>query len=272
RCHIDKAAFFELYNRYYVTDVDDIVKFVKVTHSSKDLSKNANELVRILRCDDLDIYPETEPRPDFSGHDPWAASRIATLPFASAEILTDTPYITMGHYEPVSHNSIHDVEALFWATQYLCLTCDGPGGSRRHELLGDNVGGAPESLERIVFCFFECTTNVLANNRQRLFSDKKALESIIMPQFHPYFDSLKPLMAEWWRLLRMAYTFPPTPAMHRQVIAAIEKTLREIEGTLPSTLHAATEAELARRKGDLARAQEFRLWAQQSLTTGSPAL
>ncbi|KAH9937956.1 hypothetical protein B0H21DRAFT_894112 [Amylocystis lapponica] len=274
-CHIDKVAFSELYNRYYVRDVDEIVKFVKVTHSSKDLPTGTLKSPIILSCDDLDVYHETRAQPDFSEHAPQMAPRTATLPFASYEVLADEHY-NASSIEPVSHNSIHDVEALFWVSQNVCLTRGGPGGSRRRELKLENSGGVPKSLERIVFCFFDSTKDVLANNRRILYKRFNDLESIIMPHFHPYFESLKPLMLEWSRLLRLTYKFPsnpsvPTPTLHCQVIAAIEKTLQEIENTAPSTPHPATVAELKRRKRDLAWVQEFRLKMKQSAVTKSAA-
>ncbi|KAH9945519.1 hypothetical protein B0H21DRAFT_809280 [Amylocystis lapponica] len=274
RFHVEEAAFSELYNRFKGRKPGDLYNHVDEVIRYRDLSRDKNEQVRILRCEDLDIYPETRAQPDFSEHALQKAPRTATVPFASYEVLANLHYDGPNN-KPVIHNSIHDVEALFWVSQNVCLTRDGPGGSRRRELKVENCGGDLSSLEKIVFCFFDSPTDVLANNRRILFTRFDDLESIIMPHFHPYFDSLKPLMLEWSYLLRMAYTYrsytpnAPVPTLYRQIIAAIEKTLQEIESTAPSTPQPATIAELQRRRLHLGRVQEFRRQVKKSAATKS---
>ncbi|KAH9945527.1 hypothetical protein B0H21DRAFT_809283 [Amylocystis lapponica] len=272
RCHIDEAAFFELYNRFKGRKPGALVNYVDEVIHYRDLSRDKNE--QVSSCRMLSSSGCTRAQPDFSEHALQKAPRTATVPFASYEVLANLHYDGPNN-KPVIHNSIHDVEALFWVSQNVCLTRDGPGGSRRRELKVENCGGDLSSLEKIVFCFFDSPTDVVANNRRVLFTSFDDLESIIMPHFHPYFDSLKPLMLEWSYLLRMAYTYrsytpnAPVPTLYRQIIAAIEKTLQEIESTAPSTPQPATIAELQRRRLHLGRVQEFRRQVKKSAATKS---
>ncbi|KAH9912819.1 hypothetical protein B0H21DRAFT_773490 [Amylocystis lapponica] len=176
--------------------------------------------------------------------------------FASYEILKDRKYYLIGRAE---HNSIHDMEAIFWVVDYLCLTRDGPGGSRRKELRGEQRGGAANSLEQIVYCFFDSeNVQVLLENRKTLFDDYTDVETYIVKQFHPYFDVLKPLVVEWWRLIRFAYFSGSYTPMHQPFLEVLNKTLEEIEKKPPSKQSTATLAELERRRKDLSHVREFR--------------
>lgn len=145
------------------------------------------------------------------------------------------------------------MESFLWILLYLCLTRDGPGGSRREELKGENCGGDANSVEQIVYCFFDSEDkHDLAHNRKLLFNDHEDMKNHIVKQFHPYFDVLKPLVIEWWRLLRFAYYSGSYTPMHQPLLGVLDNTLEDIAKMPPSTPSAATLAELERRKQDLA--------------------
>ncbi|KAH9939168.1 hypothetical protein B0H21DRAFT_825261 [Amylocystis lapponica] len=262
---ITEDAFYALWMRYgggrnkittYVSDILDL----------KEGLKNAK---RPLTCEDLDIYYETSPRPDFSAHKTQVVARTATMCFASYEILKDRKYYLIGRAE---HNSIHDMEAIFWVADYLCLTRDGPGGSRRKELRGEQCGGAANSLEQIVYCFFDSeNVQVLLENRKTLFDDYTDVETYIVKQFHPYFDVLKPLVVEWWRLIRFAYFSGSYTPMHQPFLQVLNNTLREIEKSPPSKQSAATLAELERRRKDLSHGAPYPPYIQACLDSTAAA-
>lgn len=191
----------------------------------------------------------------------------ATLPFASLEMLQNIPYHITGK---AVHDSIHDMKSFFWVLLYLCLTRDGPGGSRREELKGENCGGDANSVEQIVYCFFDSEDkHDLAHNRRLLFNDHEDMKDHIVEQFHPYFDVLKPLVIEWWRLLRFAYYSGSYTPMHEPLLAVLNSTLEDIAKMPPSTPSAATLAELERRKQDLIRVRLFRV-KQKTVGVGRP--
>ena len=90
-----------------------------------------------------------------------------------------------------------------WVLIYLCLTRKGPGGIRRDELaFGTTLDGSTTRLHTIVYSFFDTEErSVLAGNKSMLFQDPDDMEEWIIPQFHPYFQNLKPLVSDWWKIL-----------------------------------------------------------------------
>lgn len=122
-----------------------------------------------------------------------------TPPYTSGEILMNT------RYDPktsVFHDAIHDIESFFWVLIHICLTRSGPG-QRREELTGDSAGH--RALHFLIYCFFDGPLTVLGPNKHLLFSRPDDFEAYIIPNFHPYFDELKPFMQEWFSLLVLAY-------------------------------------------------------------------
>ncbi|KAH9946462.1 hypothetical protein B0H21DRAFT_416405 [Amylocystis lapponica] len=252
RVNITENAFYALWIRY-----EGLLSRVgKYVSDMLDVKEGLEDAERPLTCEDLDEYYETRSRPDFSAHETLEVPQTTTLPFASYEVTEGLPY---NGYSPVEHNSIHDMETMFWILDYLCLTRDGPGGSLRKELKEGNSGGAANSVEQTVYCFFDSeNVQALAHNRRLLYADHKNVETYVVEQFHPYFAVLKPLVLEWWRLLRFAYFSGSYTPMHQPFLAALNKTLEEIDKKPPSKQSAATLAELERRRKDLSRVHEFR--------------
>ncbi|KAK7443578.1 hypothetical protein VKT23_015750 [Stygiomarasmius scandens] len=99
-----------------------------------------------------------------------------------------------------AHLPIHDMESLFYVLAYLCVSRDGPGNHVRKELLDD------EMVRSCIFKYFESDPAVLLENKQALFDEdigSAVLQQNILPYVHPYFESLKPLLKEWHRILLM---------------------------------------------------------------------
>ncbi|KAG6862656.1 hypothetical protein C0991_011016, partial [Blastosporella zonata] len=116
--------------------------------------------------------------------------------------------------DTVPHDLRHDLEALFWCITYVCITREGPGGSRRQELRPKNVkfpvGNSGESiadedlddvedkrlLRLVNYCFFSTDDmGILSHNKSQLFLSDD-YETHIMPHFHPYFNPFKDLMLQ----------------------------------------------------------------------------
>lgn len=181
----------------------------------------------------------------------------------SAEILSNTAYTlgsvsrTMG----VLHSAIHDLESFFWVLLFLCLTRKGPGGERRDELRenppADNL--AAQKLHQMVHCLFDTTNDtVLDHNKRNLFGSPDQLEGYILESFHPYFDPLKPLVVEFWNVIRFGYlTYDDTAPgiIHELVLDLLETQKKVIDQsesvTRPDKSYKKmTEKEVDRRKSE----------------------
>jgi len=140
-----------------------------------------------------------------------------------------------------------------WVLIYLCLTRKGPGGVRRDELAFDaTLDDTTKPVQTIVYCFFDTKDrNLLASSKSGLFQDPGDMEDYIISQFHPYFDALKPLVSEWWRILQRSYRFSEFTIIHDLFLAAIEKAIKGLQSTPPSSDTAGTKQELDRRCADL---------------------
>jgi hypothetical protein len=157
------------------------------------------------------------------------------------------------------HDSIHDMESFMWVVVYLCLTRNGPGGERRDELRADSVlDNAAKSVHTIVYCFFDTgDRELLSRNKSALFRHVGDMEAYVMSRFHPYFDVIKPMVSEWWRLLQQSYRFSEFTTIHDQFLHVINGVIQELEqDTLALTCpdaDGATIQELERRSKDLER-------------------
>ena len=177
----------------------------------------------------------------------------ATLPFASPEVLTAKrlfPYPLpcvqdniekepsgRGNSRTVSpHDARHDLEALFWCMTYICLTREGPGGKRRKELRPefkvDNDEGVLQ-LRRINYFFFSSDEETLVDNKTTLFQEND-YDEVIVCHFHPYFEPLKPLMRQWWNILRFAHQYPMFETIHKTLRKTLASTLEALAKQPPS--------------------------------------
>jgi hypothetical protein len=166
----------------------------------------------------------------------------------------------------IMYKSIHDMESFMWVLIYLCLTRKGPGGERRDELCFDaTVDDTTERAQTIVYCFFDSARSRISWPGARLgfLQTPGDMEEYVTSQFHPYFEALKPLVSEWWRILQRSYRFSEFTTIHDLFLAAIEKA---IQG-LPST-HADPDPDAAGKKRELDRRAVDLI---QSLTLGTGA-
>ena len=127
----------------------------------------------------------------------------ATYAFASSEILTQERIFSLSETplkKTVTHDAIHDMEAFFWVMTYICITRQGPGGDRRDDLKPE--GNAPKQLLLTNYYLFSSDeVHDLVHNKRRMFTMDEC-EEYALQVFHPYFNSLKPLMRKWWKILR----------------------------------------------------------------------
>jgi hypothetical protein len=142
------------------------------------------------------------------------------------------------------------MESFMWVLIYLCLTRKGPGGERRDELCFDaTLDDATARVIDIIFCFFDTEDReFLGRNKLWLFRHPGDMEEWVTSQFHPYFEVLKPLVSEWWRILQRSYRFSEFTTIHDLFLAAIEKA---IQG-LPST-HVDSDPDAAGKQRELDR-------------------
>ncbi|KAK7435906.1 hypothetical protein VKT23_019437 [Stygiomarasmius scandens] len=121
------------------------------------------------------------------------------------------------------HTAVNDMESMFYVVLYLCLTRNGPGGGLRSELNANSTTGIPDNknitsdrILHILHCFFDGSPAVLCDNKFRLLEDppqpsqdstmpSESFGTYLAPCFHPYFDPLKPLLEDWFQILRRAY-------------------------------------------------------------------
>jgi hypothetical protein len=133
---------------------------------------------------------------------------------------------------------------------YLCLTRKGPGGLRRDELAPDVRLEEEDikSLHNIVYCFFDAGDEVdLIRNKKPLFKRPEDMQKFVIHHFSPYFEPLKPVITEWWRILQQCYRFSQWGNIHDQFLAVLIKAMDELEPP-SSPADDATAAELNRRR------------------------
>ncbi|KAF5374686.1 hypothetical protein D9615_008969 [Tricholomella constricta] len=196
----------------------------------------------LITLEDLGFLGEEIQIPDYSKHIAQSDSRSATMPFASPEVLTGAATFIM--YYPIEstpsvviHSIIHDLESLFWCLTYICVTREGPGGKRRKELRPDYIKKYPDadsSLRRVNYHIFSCEDRIeLAQNKIALFRLDE-YESHVISKFHPYFERLKDMMKQWWRILSMAYRNPTFEAANDWIIQALQHTSKVLHDAAPS--------------------------------------
>ncbi|GLB35546.1 hypothetical protein LshimejAT787_0211110 [Lyophyllum shimeji] len=179
----------------------------------------------------------------FAANNFQRGSRTGTPPYTSGEILSGIHYF-QERRGPVNHDAVHDLESFFWVLVHICMTRNGPGGGRRIELTDDLEDVQPADLETyqklrtLVYCLFDSEQSTLLANKRESFSSPDDLEPYILKNFHPYFDPLRPLIEEWFSLLRLAYRHHAYEyhAIHDRVIALITKTLNSMQDSVADPL------------------------------------
>ena len=198
-----------------------------------------------------------------------------TLAFMSSEIIEDRPYFSVpsNFAKHCVHTVIHDIESFFWVLIYLCLTRKGPGGARRDELDNELPSTASQAeidqarrLLDVVHCLFDCQhAGLIARTKSNLFRGITNFETTVLDLIHPYFNRLKHLLSEWWRLLQITYRFYDEVAqatLHDTILGFLDEELAQLKMTGSETAEerAASDlmkAEVERRERDLARYAAF---------------
>ncbi|KAF5376731.1 hypothetical protein D9615_007838 [Tricholomella constricta] len=142
------------------------------------------------------------PWPNFESRKPQKGERAGTLPFISPEVLRQISMYNANQgrskLEDFRHNSVHDLESFLWVLVHICLTRKGAG----IDMIRDT---GPRQLRDIIRDYFNAKEHILEDMKLRLFQTSDTFESDIIASFHPYFDSLKPLVRKWWARIRLAY-------------------------------------------------------------------
>lgn len=204
----------------------------------------------------------------------------------SAELVLDNlVYHTVGEARRIKgkgtvvHCAIHDLESFFWVLLYLCLTQKGPGGRLRDELRPNasdkNDTDLVGKLNGVLWCYFDSDdARFLAEHKLTLFHQPSLLETDITPCFHPYFETLKPLVVELWKTIRLGfktYDLVGPSIIHRLVLDVIktEQTRIELELLAKPTDKAykkMASSEVTRRQEDFREIKEkLRSWQLDNL-------
>lgn len=189
-----------------------------------------------------------------------------TLPFISIECLK------VGYYNDDEdeedrddwfHDAVHDMESLFWVLMYICVTRRGPGtGMWRSELLpGSDV--KDQQLSQLIFNNFDCKyEDTIQVNKLKLFGNPELMENAIK-KFHPYFQLLKPMMIQWWSLLRAAYKYRKIEyyTIHDQILGILDNTALKVPPESDEYL-SLTKKEIERR--ETVRNERLRLFRSRT--------
>ena len=167
----------------------------------------------------------------------------------------------------VHHDAVHDIESFLWVLVEICLTLKGPGELR--DEFADDPDGDPEEipepghgdyertkhLRTVVWHLFKSNqVGCLYKYKRRLFREPEFFETDVLQNFHPNFDVLKPLVTEWFSLLRIAhrYRLYEYHTVHDRVLAVFDKVLKSV-GSLLDRLDEPAIQELKARQEDIER-------------------
>ncbi|TDL27695.1 hypothetical protein BD410DRAFT_869098, partial [Rickenella mellea] len=133
--------------------------------------------------------------------------RTGTGPFMAYEVLTD-PY--------VEHDARHDIESLFYAFCWICVTIAGPNRPRRRKYfeVGRPKIFAWSSQPRETF-------EAIGERKQSSVSTRPIFEKGVLKDFHPYFDDLRECERRL-RTLIFPYDFPNNAATHDAFLKILE--------------------------------------------------
>jgi hypothetical protein len=142
---------------------------------------------------------------------------------------------------PEPHDAIHDLESFWWILVHLALTREGPGKRRRV------ASGSP--LQDTLINYFD-NYHELVQFKQGIFgrSIEKAqgtMEVDLLAHFDNYFAPIKPLVRQWWAILRLGFQFQGYERAN--VHEFILKLLRE---QIDSMDDSELETALSRREAD----------------------
>ncbi|KAF9460294.1 hypothetical protein BDZ94DRAFT_1311668 [Collybia nuda] len=215
------------------------------------------EATSVITGYSIGLLDESQNLPKFIERASQRLQRDATLPYASAEILSGLRMFDGGNRDFDVHGAVHDLEAFFWVIASLCITRCGTGGKCCEELKPGTLP-TPETrqLSLISHCFFYTeNTTALINNKKKLFTKDEFVE-YVLPHVHPYFEPLKPLLVKWWKILRIAHRFPAFETIHDWFLDALRETISILEQLPPETHPVSVDVDAFRQR-DLWSLQYF---------------
>ncbi|THU77781.1 hypothetical protein K435DRAFT_973833 [Dendrothele bispora CBS 962.96] len=165
-------------------------KIVRSLHFQRKTTQNSGR--RELTLEDLRlVHWQTPLPPRFNQRELGDTERIGTIPYMSHELLDFSVLSVIPH---TPHSIIHDMESLFWVLLYLCLTRKGPGGDSRDELFDQ-----PAPLEKSTWDL------LLIEQQEYPVREAGRFDPLILHHIHPYFNDVKPILREWWRILCLGF-------------------------------------------------------------------
>ncbi|KAJ3566485.1 hypothetical protein NP233_g6974 [Leucocoprinus birnbaumii] len=120
------------------------------------------------------------------------------------------------------HTAVQDTECFLWVFGYLALKYSGPGQIR--------------TMSSELTAFFEglfSGDNESQEMKLKILQEKQELENLLI-HFSPYFEDLKDLIREWWKVLNLAYRFPAGIEYnypHQAILRCIQQALDRIDAS-----------------------------------------
>jgi hypothetical protein len=144
----------------------------------------------------------------------------------SAEVLLNKAMIpVIDEIRQLAPRQLHDLESVFWVVCWICLTRDGPG-QWRQDL---KKAGSPAAI--IVTSIFEPESpRAGGEDKRELFGNTIIFTRDIVDNIAPYFEPLKPLVTEFYRILRTAYRNASYERLHMAVMTNLDHALEELPG------------------------------------------
>ncbi|KAI5899186.1 uncharacterized protein SCHCODRAFT_01187647 [Schizophyllum commune H4-8] len=164
----------------------------------------------------------------------------------------------------IAQGAIHDMEALFWALLYICITRGGPGGRRREEYSVKNLAATADPkrrqsiahLHKITHCLFEAQDPATLSKYKRVLlrNGVRDFKAHIEGRFHEYFEPFKPTMRAYLQLLRIAYIFRGYEYhfIHDRVLELLHDLLENLsDASYDEGQEVCIRAELKEREGSV---------------------
>lgn len=161
-----------------------------------------------------------------------------TIPFISFEILSGFQYIQR-QGRIFYHDAVHDMESFFWVLLYFALTRRSGNHMERKD---------KDAINAILSSVFSSERATSRESKEDLFYDPGEVANCIA-LVDPYFDSLKPFLGRWFKLINVAITYRGYEynQIHKHVIKILEEAIKALPDNTEDAKHANDQIQ-ARRK------------------------
>ena len=117
-----------------------------------------------------------------------------------------------------------------------------------------------QKLRNLVHDLFDADEKSLLKFKSDLLMSPQKMARDILPHFHPYFETLKPMVLQWWYTLRLAYRFRAFEYdhIHTHIIDILQEAISrsacesDSEATRVEIQRRITERKLERERLELA--------------------